>query len=202
MEQLPPVFMGVCLVTVLSPGPAVLMTLGNALTDRPSEVARGIAGVFFGSLVVATMVGCGMGALLREWPQAMTLLRWLSAAYLGWLGVRLWRASSRMWAVPTGVLRRHHFLDAMALQCLNPYTLAFFSSVLPRFVDPTQALAPQFAWLIGAYLTVSVAGHVTYAVLAHPARPWLASDAGGRALKRLSALLFWGLAGLMLGLSG
>ena len=38
--ELPPVFWGVCVVTVLSPGPAVLMTLGNALTDRRAEVAR------------------------------------------------------------------------------------------------------------------------------------------------------------------
>lgn len=199
--ELQAIYVGICMATVLSPGPAVLMTLGNALTERPREVARGIAGLCCGSLLVALLTGVGMGALLRDSPQLLALLRWLGAAYLGWLGVRLWRASSRVWVVSARTCRRRHFTDALALQCLNPCTLAFFASVQPQFVDPAQALTPQFLGLGGAYLMVTLAGHAGYAMLAHPARPWLASDAGGRALKRLSALLFWGLAASMLALA-
>ncbi len=195
-----PIFWGVCVVTVLSPGPAVLMTLGNALTERRTEVARGIAGLFCGSLLVAMLMGFGVGALLHSLPQVTTLLRWLGAAYLGWLGVRLWRASSRVWRVPTRGGRRRHFGEAVLLQCVNPYTVAFFSSVLPQFVDPADAMPPQFAQLVAVYMVIMLAGHSSYAVLAQPARRWLASEGGAHALKRVSALLFWALASLMLAL--
>lgn len=195
-----PVFWGVCVVTVLSPGPAVLMTLGNALTDRRSEIARGIAGLFCGSLLVATLMATGAGALLQASPKALVLLRWLGAAYLGWLGWRLWRMSSRIWAVPAPAAPRRHFIDGVLLQCVNPYTAAFFSSVLPQFVDPAGAMPPQFVQLVAVYLTVMLAGHSGYAVQAQPARRWLMSDGGARALRRVSALLFWTLAGLMLSL--
>ena len=104
--ELPPVFWGVCVVTVLSPGPAVLMTLGNALTDRRAEVGLGIAGLFCGALLVALVTAAGVGALLHDQPRLAIALHWLGASYLGWLGLRLWRAASRVCAVPTGAGRR------------------------------------------------------------------------------------------------
>lgn len=196
--ELPPVFWGVCVVTVLSPGPAVLMTLGNALTDRRAEVGLGIAGLFCGALLVALVTAAGVGALLYDQPRLAIALHWLGASYLGWLGLRLWRAASRVCAVPTGAGRRRHFSDAMLLQCVNPYTLAFFSSVLPQFVDPGADMPPQFAELIAVYLLILLTGHSSYALLAQPARHWLSSDGGARTLKRASALLFWALAVSML----
>lgn len=196
--ELQPVFWGVCVVTVLSPGPAVLMTLGNALTERGSDTVRGIAGLFCGTVVVAVLIGAGVGSVLRNAPQSTATLRWLGAAYLGWLGWRLWRSSARTWAVPQCVGPRRHFIDGVLLQCINPYTVAFFSSVLPQFVDPGAPVSAQLALLNGAYLLVMLTGHSTYAVLAQPARRWLVSEGGARALKRVSALLFWLLAASLL----
>jgi leucine efflux protein len=64
-------------------------------------------------------------------------VQWLGAAYLAWLGWRMWR--SRPGSAP--VLRMqagHYFRQALAITLLNPKAIVFYMAFFPLFVDPAR----------------------------------------------------------------
>ena len=74
-----------------------------------------------------------------------TALKWLGAAYLVYLGVRLWRAGGRLDAGPreTSASARTMLGHAFAVTALNTKSITFFVAFLPQFLDPARGLLWQ-----------------------------------------------------------
>ena len=92
MITLYPVFLLVAATTVLSPGPGVVMTLTNALRHGFRGTFGGILGISAGAFAVATLSATGLGVLLATSAAAFTVMKYVGATYLVYLGVRLWRS--------------------------------------------------------------------------------------------------------------
>jgi threonine/homoserine/homoserine lactone efflux protein len=193
-----PVFLLVAATTVLSPGPGVVMTLTNSLRHGFRGTFGGIVGISAGALAVATLSATGLGVLLATSAAAFTLMKYAGAAYLMYLGVRLWRAPAVVLdagpAEAAGFGRR--FLEGLSLQLTNPKAIFFFLSVFPQFIDHSRPGGPQFTLLVLTYSTLVVLIHSGYALTATRARGWLTSERGGRTLNRVggATFLFFGAA--------
>lgn len=193
-----PVFLLVAATTVLSPGPGVVMTLTNSLRHGFRGTFGGIVGISAGALAVATLSATGLGVLLATSAAAFTLMKYLGAAYLMYLGIRLWRAPAVVLdagpAEAAGFGRR--FLEGLSLQLTNPKAIFFFLSVFPQFIDHSRPGGPQFTLLVLTYSTLVVLIHSGYALTATRARGWLTSERGGRTLNRVggATFLFFGAA--------
>ena len=187
-----PIFLVVAAATVLSPGPGVVMTLTNSLRYGFHGTFGGILGLAAGTLAVATLSATGLGVLLAASALAFTVLKYVGAAYLVYLGVRLWNAPplrlETAGAHPAGFGRR--FLEGLSLQLTNPKAIFFFLSVFPQFIERGRAFAPQFALLVLTYGTLVVLVHCTYALTAGRARRWLTSERGGRTVNRVGGAAF------------
>lgn len=123
----------------ITPGPAVANVMGAALTSgwRPAQAS--IGGILLGNCIYISMALLGLGAVFAAVPGSLTVLRWMGAAYIGWLGVqslRSWRHARREGnlepAPPASPTRL--FTDALTLQLANPKSLLFFGAILPQFV--------------------------------------------------------------------
>lgn len=123
----------------ITPGPAVANVMGAALTSgwRPAQAS--IGGILLGNCIYISMALLGLGAVFAAVPGSLTVLRWMGAAYIGWLGVqslRSWRQARREGnlepAPPASPTRL--FTDALTLQLANPKSLLFFGAILPQFV--------------------------------------------------------------------
>lgn len=90
--QLYAMFFFMATLTVLTPGPGVVMTLTNTLRYGLRRAAGGILGIAAGTLLVATLSATGLGILLATSAVAFTLMKLLGAAYLIYLGLRLWHS--------------------------------------------------------------------------------------------------------------
>jgi homoserine/homoserine lactone efflux protein len=187
-----PVFLLVATATVLSPGPGVVMTLTNSLRHGFRGTFGGILGLSAGALAVATLSATGLGVLLAASALAFTVLKYVGAGYLIYLGIRLWRAPAYRFEErapeATGLGRR--FLEGLSLQLTNPKAIFFFLSVFPQFIDHTREVGGQFALLVVTYSALVVLIHCGYALTAQWARPWLVSERGGRAVNRLGGAAF------------
>jgi homoserine/homoserine lactone efflux protein len=192
------VFLFVATATVLSPGPGVVMTLTNSLRYGFRGTFGGILGISAGALAVATLSATGLGVLLAASALAFTVLKYVGAAYLVYLGVRLWRAPAIRFdpgaAHPASFGRR--FLEGLSLQLTNPKAIFFFLSVFPQFIEPHRPLTGQFSLLVLTYSALVVVIHCGYALGAQRARRWLTSERGGRAVNRIggAAFVFFGAA--------
>lgn len=197
--QLYGLFVLVATATVCSPGPGVVMTLSNALRYDRLSTLGGILGIATGTLLIAGVSATSLGVLLATSARAFTVLKFVGAGYLIYLGVRLWRAPALALATsqsrPGGFARC--FRDAFSMQLTNPKAVFFFLSVLPQFMDPGLSYAFQFLALVMTYAVLVVVIHCGYAACARRAQRWLASERGGRLVNRIAAGMFMAFGGLL-----
>lgn len=190
--KLYPLFLLVAVATVSSPGPGVVLTLTNALRYDFRRTLGGILGLAFGAFVVASISATGLGVLLATSATAFTVVKLAGAAYLFYLGIRLWTAPGFHFEEPPehvgGPARR--FVEGLAIQLTNPKAIFFFLSVFPQFIDRARPEVPQFAILVVTYSSLVVIIHCVYTATARQVRGWLRSASGGRAINRVSGVTF------------
>ncbi|MFG6447049.1 LysE family translocator [Roseateles sp. BYS180W] len=187
-------FLAVAALTVLSPGPGVLMTIANALRFGFRGTVGGIFGIAAGAFIVAGISATALGALLAASAVAFSVMKFVGAAYLMYLGLKIWKASPPNFCNRSvheaKFLRR--FGEGLALQMTNPKAIFFFLSVFPQFVESGPSHKAQFALLVASYATLVVCIHTGYALFAHQARAWLTSERGGRLLNKAGGATFMG----------
>jgi len=190
--KLYPLFLLMAAVTVFSPGPGVVMTLTNSLRYGMKGTFGGILGISLGALVVAAISATSLGVVLAASALAFTVVKFVGATYLVYLGIKLWRAPAfRLKEQPTheaSVGRR--FLEGLSLQLTNPKVIFFFLSVFPQFIDRSMDYAIQFTLQVLTYSTLVIVIHCLYALFAQRVRLWLISERGGRTINRLGGATF------------
>ncbi|MFN0158586.1 MAG: LysE family translocator [Bacteroidota bacterium] len=183
---------------ILSPGPGVTLTLTNAIRFGLAETAGGIVGLAAGAMIIATLSATGIGLLLAASPVLLNIMKYIGAAYLIYLGVKLWRSSSiaaRAEGGGRGSWRRC-FMEAITLQFSNPKAIFFFISIFPQFIDDTHPYIVQFLALVLTYGLLVILIHFLYALTAHKTKAWFSSSRGARIINRVSgsAFIFFGIA--------
>jgi len=185
-------FLLMATVTVFSPGPGVVMTLTNALRYGMRGTFGGILGIAFGAFLVAAISATSLGVLLAASAVAFTIIKLVGAAYLVYLGIRLWRSPPFKFAEQSAheVSFSKRFLEGLSLQLTNPKAIFFFLSVFPQFIDPQKGYPIQFATLVLTYSSLVVVIHSIYAIFAKRAKGWLVSERGGRIVNKVAATAF------------
>lgn len=79
-------------VLLAIPGPTILLVISYALGHGRKIAGATVAGVALGDFTAMTASMLGLGALLATSAAVFTVLKWIGAAYLVWLGIKLWRA--------------------------------------------------------------------------------------------------------------
>jgi threonine/homoserine/homoserine lactone efflux protein len=110
----------------------------------------------------------GVGALLAASAGLFTALRWFGAAYLIWLGVKLWRAGGTLDAEPrTDRASAAKMLGhAWLVTALNPKSITFFVAFLPQFLDPTRSFLTQMLVFEATFLALAFTNALGYAIVA------------------------------------
>jgi threonine/homoserine/homoserine lactone efflux protein len=158
-------------VFAASPGPDNMTIVARTITHGAvSGLAYG-AGTVAGILVFLTLAAFGLSFLAGEMGMVMTVLRYTGAAYLVWMGIKLWTAEP---VVPdlqpvkgkSGILSI--FATGMALNLGNPKMPLFYVALLPNVVGASLTVdhLAALAGVIMAVETVVIGGHVALAVRA------------------------------------
>lgn len=191
------VYLAAAIGLSLTPGPNGLLSLthGACFGFRPTmwTVLGGALGFFL--LIAASLAG--MGALLAASEQAFTIAKWIGAAYLVWLGIRVWRSPAPVVsaAEATGTLRRARpglmFREGFLVAVSNPKALIFFAAFLPQFMVPGVGLGVQLLVFGGTFVVVEIVYELALAGLAQKVAPWLGRH--GRWFNRVAGGTFVGL---------
>lgn len=143
-----------------------------------------------GDLTSSAVVLAGLGALILASAAAFAALKWVGAAYLVWLGVRMLRGAGRHVAAapaPGGGAGRV-FRDVWLVTALNPNSIAFLVAFVPQFLDPARPAAPQIGVVIATMTAIGFLNSGGYALLASSlgglvrrpgARAWMDRVGGG-----------------------
>jgi threonine/homoserine/homoserine lactone efflux protein len=159
-------------VLLVIPGPTILLVVSYALGQGWRTALPMAVGVALGDFTAMTLSLLGLGALLATSATVFTILKWAGAAYLAWLGIKLWRAGGTLDAKPcndaasTVKMLSHAWL----VTALNPKSLTFFVAFMPLFIDPKAALLPQVGVFATTFLALAFTNAFAYALIASRAR--------------------------------
>ena len=155
-------------ILLLIPGPTVLLVVSYALGQGWRTALPMAVGVALGDFTAMTLSMLGLGALLAASATLFTALKWVGAAYLVYLGIKLWRAGGTLDAAPrTDAVSAGRMLGhAWLVTALNPKSLTFFVAFLPAFLDPAMAFLPQMLVFEATFLVLAFANAVGYALVA------------------------------------
>jgi threonine/homoserine/homoserine lactone efflux protein len=116
-----------------------------------------------------------------------SLLKWIGAGYLIYLGIKLWRTRSEADEIPVtiGNQNRSLFKSAFVVTALNPKSIAFFVAFLPQFVDPRGQAVPQLLLLGATFLSLAAVNAMLYALFAGQLRDTMQNSRVRRWFNRL-----------------
>jgi threonine/homoserine/homoserine lactone efflux protein len=160
------------------PGPAVLYVMTRSVDQGRRAAVVSALGIGIADLIHTTAAALGLSALLLTSALAFTIVKYLGAAYLIYLGVRTLlsrevRHAER--AEPKTPLRM--FIQGMVVEILNPKTALFFFAFLPQFVYPNRgSIILQFLILGGLYVVLGLCSLSVYGFLAGTMAMWLKSN--------------------------
>lgn len=159
-------------VLLIIPGPTVLLVVSYALGQGWRTALPMAVGVALGDFTAMTLSMLGLGALLATSATLFTILKWVGAAYLVYLGIKLWRAGGTLDAPPrTDAASAAKMLGhAWLVTALNPKSITFFVAFLPAFLDPAGDFFTQMLVFETTFLLLAFANAFGYALVASRAR--------------------------------
>ena len=168
------VFLAAALLLLVTPGPAVLYIVARSVDQGRAAGLVSALGVHAGTLMHVAAAAAGLSVLLAASATLFSVVKYLGAAYLIFLGVR--RLLDR---TPLGgpaaraIPWRRAFLDGAIVNVLNPKTALFCLAFLPQFVDPTRGhVGPQVLALGLVFVMLGLVTDGLYAIAAGSARRW------------------------------
>jgi len=187
-------------LVALTPGPAVMCSVAQSTRYGFRSSLAGIAGIQLGNLIFFVCIAFGLGTLLAKATTAFTVLRFIGAIYLFYLGTRIilgtFRRTGMKTAQPVAMppAYRNLFLQGLLIQLTNPKALLFVSALLPQFLDPHRPAPPQLVILVLTTIAVDLMVLSSYAFLAHRGVQTFRAFRVSKWLERVfgAALVFFG----------
>lgn len=181
-------------LVLVIPGPTIMLVVSYAIAEGRRAALSTVIGVGLGDFVAMTLSLAGLGALLATSAELFTILKWIGAGYLVWLGIKLWRAKPVLPGAEAtaGKSGRTMLLHAFVVTALNPKAIAFFIAFTPQFLDPAAPLLPQLAVMEATFVILGIVNAALYAMLASGARERIRRPTTLRLINRIGGSVLIG----------
>ena len=141
-------FVAASLVVIVAPGPDNIYVLTRGIAQGRKVALASAWGMCSGLLFHTTLAAVGLSAILARSAGALSLVKYIGAAYLVYLGIRA--LLSREEFSPSAekiftVKLRNFFLQGLTMNLLNPKVAVFFMAFFPQFVSPSVGTAGSAA---------------------------------------------------------
>lgn len=151
-------FVAAATLLTITPGVDTAMVLRAAATEGPRSAILAGVGISIGCLIWAGAVSVGLGALLHASELAYTILKWIGAAYLVWLGLKLLLKPREQFAnsapapqAGLAALRAGFFTNIT-----NPKIGVFYVTFLPQFIPAGANVTLYSLFLAVVHIALSV----------------------------------------------
>ena len=151
------------------PGPTIVYVVGQSLTHGRKASVPLSAGVLLGDATCITLSLLGLSAFLSIFSTAFILIKYLGAAYLIYLGVKMLKSNARLTSVRIASSKYNSkvlFRDVFWVTALNPKGIIFFSAFMPQFVVAQHNIILQFILLAITFLFLALLNITFYSLLA------------------------------------
>lgn len=180
----------------ITPGPGIAYVVARTVAGGRTEGLASCLGTSLGGLVHVLASSLGLSLIIAESAMAFNLLKYIGAAYLIYLGVRMLRSKEEQVAtssIPSHGSRRA-LIEGIVVETLNVKTALFFLAFLPQFVSPYEPLIAQFVLLGCICVTLNTLVDIAAVFAAHLLmKSNIARTARAKLMNRLSGFTMIGI---------
>jgi len=141
-------FLTAAIVLNLAPGPDIAFILGQTVRGGRKTGFTAMAGIWTGAFGHVLMAAAGLSAILATSAMAFSVVKWVGAGYLIWLGIQALRSDGSGF-IAEGIKGSAKLMpiyrQGVVVALLNPKVAIFFLAFLPQFV--VQGAGPVWAQL-------------------------------------------------------
>ncbi|HFQ5214962.1 TPA: homoserine/homoserine lactone efflux protein [Vibrio vulnificus] len=187
------------IVFSLAPGSGTVNSISNGLSYGTRKSLASIVGLQIGLSVHIVLVGAGIGALVAQSATAFTVIKWVGAVYLVWLGIQKWRdtsslaTTSQQHAISSTALLR----KAVLINLTNPKSIVFLVALFPQFIDPSQDQVTQLAVLGITTVVIDAFVMLGYTTLASQLGRFIRSEKVMGKINKVFGSMFMGCGALL-----
>ena len=189
-------FLIAAIVLAVTPGPGIAYVVARTVAGGRQEGLASCLGTGLGGLFHVIAASLGLSLLIAESAIAFNLLKYVGAAYLAYLGIRMLLRKDQDFVVKPVTVQgaRRALVDGIMVEALNVKTALFFLAFLPQFISPTQPMAPQLALLGSICVALNTLVDVVAVFAAHRLlESNTARAARARLMNRVSGVTMLGL---------
>lgn len=170
------VFITACLALLIVPGPAVLYIIARSIDQGRLAGLVSVLGITAGTTWHILAAALGVSAILVSSALLFSVVKYLGAAYLIYLGIQRLRTPHAIEHIAHREAQplRQVFIQGMFVNLLNPKVALFFFAFLPQFADPDRGSVGVQVFMLGGILVcLGLLSDGMYALLAGTVRGWL-----------------------------
>ncbi len=154
-------FLSAALALAFAPGPGMLYVLSRTISGGRSAGVASTLGAATGGMVHVFGAALGVSAILATSAVAFSIVKYLGAIFLIYLGIKMILSSFKNIDSEIGLSQEQQqvdmksaFYQGIVSEILNPKTAIFFLAFIPQFVQPTEGnLFGQFV-LLGVIIVI------------------------------------------------
>ncbi len=173
-------------IAAATPGPAMFAVISTGIARGFAPAFLIGAGVALADAVLVILALLGLVALVQTFEWLFLVLKYAGAAYLVWLGIRMWRSPSTVGDTTAGAGRTRPFLLGASIGLGNPKAILFHASIMPLILDLDTLTPPDGAVVIAVVIGVNLAVMGIYAGLSTGAARFFGTERRLRAVNRVA----------------
>ena len=163
-------FLAAAVVLAITPGPGIFYVLARSIKGGRREGYASAAGTAVGGLFHVVAAALGVSAVLAASATAFSVVKYIGAAYLIYLGVRALLSKESPIELDDSAQRasKRAFYQGITTEVLNPKTALFFLAFIPQFINPHGVVVLEFLLLGSISVLLNTSMDVVVATLAGP----------------------------------
>ncbi|HEV2610534.1 MAG TPA: LysE family translocator [Noviherbaspirillum sp.] len=167
-------------VVCLTPGPAALLVVAQAMSNGLRRSYWAIAGIAVGNAIYFALSATGIAALIVASNTLFSIVKWVGVAYLFYLGISAIRSKASALTVSAdpgqSIGGSRAFWQAVVVELSNPKALLYFVALLPQFIDPTRPVGMQLLMFGVTCIALDTAAYTLYAWVGSKSRRFTANE--------------------------
>jgi homoserine/homoserine lactone efflux protein len=180
-----------------TPGMCMTLSMTLGMTIGLRRTLPMMWGELIGVGLVSIAAVVGVAAVMLNSPAFFLVLKYVGGGYLCYLGIQMWRSRGKMALCERSENRANCCGMELAVQgfvtaIANPKGWAFMISLLPPFINPEHALAPQMMILLTIILTIEFCCLIIYASGGKTLRNILQKKGNIKIMNRIAGTLMLG----------
>lgn len=182
-------FLALVIMLILVPGPDYVIVTKNAVGLGKSEGIKTVFGIAAALLCHTIFAVIGLSALVAKSATLFTLVKYLGAAYLLYLGVRSFFSKVQPETTDVAPVKKNTWMQGFFTNILNPKVAVFFLTFLPQFVSSEAASWFDFAFLGLTYVVLTLIIYTVYVLLLAKIQGILEKPRTQKVINKLSGLV-------------